>query len=49
VESFDFEIIEKIYKPFDNLSMLVTLNNNGKTKYEISAAIADALTTQAND
>ena len=27
VESFDYEVVDKIYKPFDNLALAVTLRN----------------------
>lgn len=46
IESFDFEMIEKIYKPFDNLVLAVTLNANGDTKKEVLASLGEALTTE---
>lgn len=43
-ESYDEEIIEKIFVPYDNLSIIVTLNSNGKIEKEILASITHALT-----
>lgn len=43
VESYDYEIIEKIYKPYDELSLLVTLDINGKMDKRLIACIADSI------
>lgn len=43
VETFDYDIISKIYDPFDNLTLLVSLNADGSTKREVIASVADAL------
>ncbi|HWQ78636.1 MAG TPA: mannitol dehydrogenase family protein [Anaerovoracaceae bacterium] len=37
------EIIDKIYRPHDNLSLLVTLNADGTSGREVIASIADSL------
>ena len=42
-ESFDTEIIDKVYAPFDNLSMLVTLDKEGNFKNEILGSIVEAI------
>ncbi len=42
-ETFDYDIIEKIYKPFDNLAMLVTLNVDSSTEKEIIASVVKSL------
>lgn len=42
-ESFDTEIIDKAYVPFDNLTMLVTLFKDGQFKNEIIGSIVEAL------
>ncbi len=39
-DTFDYEIIEKIYTPFDNLTFLVSLASDGKTKKEIIAGVS---------
>src|SRR5699024_11983817 len=42
-EGFDYEIIKKIYKPFENLSILVTLKSDGNTEKTIVGSIAESL------
>lgn len=42
-ESFDEEIIDKAYVPFDNLTLLVTLYKNGEFKTEVIGSIVDAI------
>lgn len=43
VEAFDYEIIEKIYKPNDELSLLVTLNADGSMDKTVIASVADSI------
>ncbi len=42
VEGFDYEIIEKMYRPHDNLSLLVTLKANGSVEKSVIASIAES-------
>lgn len=42
-ETFDFEIIEKIYNNNDNLTILANLNSDGNISYEIIASVTDAI------
>ena len=44
VETFDTEIIEKIYAPYDSLALLVTLLPDGKTERRVIGSIAEGLT-----
>lgn len=44
VETFDEEIMEKIYKPHDNLSLNVTVDRSGAMTHEVVASVAEALT-----
>ncbi|MCI7239639.1 MAG: mannitol dehydrogenase family protein [Anaerococcus sp.] len=44
VETFDEEIIEKIYKPYDNLAVSVSLNKDGKFDTNLIANLAESLT-----
>ena len=46
-DTFDYEIIDKIYTPFDNLTLVVTLNHDGTTAREIQGAIAESLRANA--
>ncbi len=43
VETFDFDVIEKIYKPFDNLVLSVTLKNDGTTDKYVIGSLSEAL------
>ncbi len=39
-ETFDYEIIDKIYDPFDNMTLMVSLLPDGSLKKEVIASIA---------
>lgn len=41
-ETFDFDIVDKIYRPFDNLALLVGLKPDGGMVNSVVASIADA-------
>ena len=43
-EGFDFEIISKIYRPHDNLTLGVTLKADGSITKEVIASVAEAVT-----
>lgn len=45
-EGFDTEIIDRIYAPCDNLSLLVTLKSDGSLEKRIIASVAEALTME---
>lgn len=42
-ETFDYEIIDKIYKPYDNLVLAVTLKADGTTDKRVVASLAQAV------
>ena len=42
-ETFDVDIVDKIYDPYDNLTLNVTLNPDGTTRREVIASVAQAL------
>ena len=42
-ESFDYEIIDKIYKPYDNLTLSITLNKDGDFENNLIANLSEAL------
>ncbi len=48
VESFDFDVVDKIYKPYDNLVLAVTLKSDGKTEKEVYGSLAEALKTSSD-
>jgi fructuronate reductase len=49
VEGFDYEIIEKMYRPHDNLSILVTLKADGNVEKNIIESIAESCILDSND
>ena len=48
-DTFDYDIIDKIYAPYDNLTMMVTLNPDGTTSREIIGSVAEALRADSSD
>ena len=48
-DTFDYEIIDRIYKPFDNMAMMVTLNPDGTTSREIIASVAEGVKADAGN
>ena len=48
-DTFDYDIIDKIYTPFDNLTMMVTLNPDGTTSREIIGSVAEGLRADSSD
>ncbi len=48
-ETFDYEIIEKIYNPHDNLTLLATLSATKPTSYEVIASIVEGVKASTSD
>jgi len=42
-ETFDFEVIDKAYRPYDNLSLLVSLQSTGTIEKKVIASVTEAL------
>ncbi|OUN39409.1 mannitol dehydrogenase [Faecalibacterium sp. An77] len=42
-ESFDYEIIDKAYRPYDNLSLLVCLQSTGTIEKKVVGAVTESL------
>ena len=42
VETFDFDVIDKIYKPFDNLVLAVTLKSDGSMDKKVLGSLTEA-------
>jgi fructuronate reductase len=43
VETYDFEIIDRMYDPYDNLSLLAVMNPDGSLENKVVASIGEAL------
>ncbi len=48
-DTFDYDIINKVFAPFDNLTMAVTLNADGTTNREIVGSIVESLCADSSD
>jgi fructuronate reductase len=49
VEPFDYEIIEKVYRPHDNLGLRVIMKAGGDLEKEIIASVAEAVAADSAD
>ena len=49
VDTFDYDILDKIYAPYDNLTMLVLMNADGRLDKEIVASISEGLKGDSGD
>ena len=48
-ETFDYDIIDQIYRPYDNLTLLVSLKPDGTTDKKIIASIAESIKANTSD
>lgn len=46
-EGFDFEIIDRAYRPYDNLSLLVCLQSDGTIRKKVIASVTESLKADA--
>lgn len=49
VETFDFDVIDKIYAPHDNLVLAVTLKADGSTDKRVLGSLTEAIKAQSSD
>jgi fructuronate reductase len=49
VEGYDYEIIDRMYRPHNNLSLLVTLKTDGSIDKTIISSIAESLKADSNN
>lgn len=49
VETFDFDVIDKIYHPYDNLVLAVTLKADGSTDKAVLGSLTEAIKAQSAD
>ncbi|MDO5417828.1 MAG: mannitol dehydrogenase family protein [Lachnospiraceae bacterium] len=48
VETFDFDVVDKIYKPYDNLVLAVTLKADGSTDKRVIGSLTEAIKAQSD-
>ncbi len=48
-EAFDYEIVDKIYRPYDNLGLCVTLHKDGSMEKRVIGSLAEAIKAKADD
>ena len=49
VETFDYDVVDKIYKPYDNMGLSVILHGDGTREYKVLGALAEAVKAQSSD
>lgn len=49
VETFDYEVVDKIYEPFDNLGLRVLLHGDGTREYKVLGSLAEAVKAVSSD
>ena len=49
VETFDYDVVDKIYDPFDNLALSVILKSDGSRDLKVLADSAEAVKGQSSD
>ena len=48
-EAFDYDVVDKIYEPFDNLGLNVILHSDGTREYKVIGSLAEAVKATAED
>ena len=48
-ETFDYEVADRIYKPFDNLVMAVTLHEDGRCDKQVLGSLAEAVRADSSN
>ena len=49
VETFDYDVVDKIYEPFDNLGLSVLLHGDGTREYKVIGSLAEAVKAISSD
>ena len=49
VETFDYDVVDKIYDPYDNLGLSVILHGDGVREYKVLGSLAEAVKVQSSD
>ena len=49
VETFDYDVVDKIYRPYDNLGLSVILHGDGTRDYKVLGSLAESVKAQVSD
>lgn len=49
VETFDYDVVDKIYEPYDNLGLNVILHGDGRREYKVLGALAETVKAKSCD
>ena len=49
METFEYDVVDKIYAPYDNLGLNVILHGDGTREYKVLGALAEAVKAQSSD
>ena len=49
VETFDYDVVDKIYEPFNNLALAVTLHGDGKTDKRVLGSLCEAIKARSSN
>ena len=49
LETFDFDVVDQIYRPYDNLALGVTLHSDGSVDKRVIGALAEAIALRPGD
>lgn len=49
IETFDYDVVDKIYTPYDNLGLSIILHADGTRTYKVLGSMAEAVKAQSSD
>ena len=49
VETFDYDVVDKVYTPYDNLGLSVILHGDGSREYKVLGSLAEAVKAQSSN
>lgn len=49
VETFDYDVVDKIYAPYDNLGLSVILHGDGTREYKVLGSMAESVKAQSSN
>ena len=49
LETFDFDVVDRIYRPYDNLALCVTLHSDGSVDKRVVGSLAEAVAVRPQD